>query len=241
MPSSSKSSKSEKEKDKKRQSSEPRPRLTNIDPQPIDSPTASQVKGPSSGSRRDDERRRTKSYPELDSNPRYDPTLNYNPADYPPNPNNQRPLASEAGAGGPYPPFKDTTSSPSLALRMGPESQIPDDPSSVIGQPTGMPRVQSPTQMQTVIPNAVPRDIKAAKASAKYQLGEFAALLRQKREGYGSSGAYGAGGERALEERLRWQRGVVVEELKGLVGELKLVVKEAEGHRWRRWLIGGAM
>jgi len=47
--------------------------------------------------------------------------------------------------------------------------------------------------------------------------------------------------EVGIEERLRIQASTVLGDLKRLSQEVAHVAKEAEGHRWRKFLVGGAM
>lgn len=44
-----------------------------------------------------------------------------------------------------------------------------------------------------------------------------------------------------LQNQMRNQSGLVVLELKRLQADLRDVAKKGEDHRWRRWLVGGAM
>jgi hypothetical protein len=52
----------------------------------------------------------------------------------------------------------------------------------------------------------------------------------------------GAKGQQAMvEERVRMQTGLVLRELEGLQARVGEVLVAAEGGRWRRFLVGGAV
>jgi hypothetical protein len=44
-----------------------------------------------------------------------------------------------------------------------------------------------------------------------------------------------------LQNQMRNQADIVVLELKRLQADLREVARKGEEHRWRRWLVGGAM
>jgi hypothetical protein len=44
-----------------------------------------------------------------------------------------------------------------------------------------------------------------------------------------------------LDARLKGQQNMVLAGLRQLGDEVKVLVKEAENHRWRKWLLGGAV
>jgi uncharacterized membrane protein YjjP (DUF1212 family) len=44
-----------------------------------------------------------------------------------------------------------------------------------------------------------------------------------------------------LQNQLRNQAELAILELKKLQGDLREVTRQGEEHRWRRWLVGGAM
>lgn len=78
------------------------------------------------------------------------------------------------------------------------------------------------------------RDVKALKTNCQYNLGEYLTLTRQRSR-------YDPSTVSDLDGRIRMQAGVVLGDLRTLQGEIRDIIKSAEGNRWRRWIIGGAM
>lgn len=73
-------------------------------------------------------------------------------------------------------------------------------------------------------------DIRSIKTACEFSLGEY--LTLQKRLRYDDP---------ASERRLRAQQGIVMSDLQALRGEVSDLVREAEAHRWRKWLLGGVV
>lgn len=92
-----------------------------------------------------------------------------------------------------------------------------------------------PASTMTAQPNKQ-RDLPTLKSHCQYGLREYMTLQRQRRRVDGTSTS-----TIDLENRLRGQQGVVISDLMLLYGEVRTMVKAAEGNRWRRWLMGGAM
>lgn len=126
---------------------------------------------------------------------------------------------------GPYSQAAEATSVPGIALHLGPESQIPDHPGSEIGVP----------QLQQAITPLAPLDIRTLRTSCQFGLREYVSLMR-KRQRYDASTA-----TVDLESRIRAHSGVVLGDLRLLQDEVRGLVKAGENHRWRKWVIGGAM
>lgn len=73
---------------------------------------------------------------------------------------------------------------------------------------------------------------------AENTLKEYVYLQRQRRM------LLSKGSKRDLldvEERLRGQAAATVAELRRLKWEVSVIVEDGEKHRWRRWLMGGAL
>lgn len=122
--------------------------------------------------------------------------------------------------------------SPSIALHLRPEQQIPDHPGSVVGvaPPPRPPRTLSP---RPLVPTA--RDVEALKTNCQFALREYVSLVRSRQRVDASTAALD------LEARIRAQAGLVSAELRTLQAEVRDLAKMAENHRWRKWLLGGAM
>jgi len=74
------------------------------------------------------------------------------------------------------------------------------------------------------------RTIRATKSTAEFALREYMTLQGRRYRG-----------EIGIEEQLRQQAGVVVRDLRMVRAHVADMVHAAEGHRWRRWLIGGVV
>jgi hypothetical protein len=95
--------------------------------------------------------------------------------------------------------------------------------------------IKPPHQM---VPANIPADLgelRALRTNCQFNLREYISLQRQRRSGDASISAY------ELETRIRNQTTFVLNDLRILQGEVRSIAKEAENHRWRRWIIGGAM
>ena len=146
----------------------------------------------------------------------------YNPQSYTPQPYNPQdyPPISAAPPSGP---------SPGLAVRPGPETQLQERPASRLD-------VQQKANLETDIVTATDsRDLKSLKTNCQFALREYLSLQRRR-------GRYDASTATIdLESRIRAQGEVLLGQLKILQGEVRSLAKQAENHRWRRWIIGGAM
>ncbi|KFA78835.1 hypothetical protein S40288_05474 [Stachybotrys chartarum IBT 40288] len=121
--------------------------------------------------------------------------------------------------------------SPGIALHLRPEQQIPDHPGSVVGvAPPRPPRTLSP---RPLVPTA--RDVEALKTNCQFALREYVSLVRSRQRVDASTAALD------LEARIRAQAGLVSAELRTLQAEVRDLAKMAENHRWRKWLLGGAI
>lgn len=92
-----------------------------------------------------------------------------------------------------------------------------------------------PASTMTAAPNKQ-RDLPTLKSHCQYGLREYMTLQRQRRRVDGGSTS-----TIDLENRLKTQQGVVISDLMFLHSEVRRMVKAAEGNRWRRWIIGGAV
>lgn len=134
---------------------------------------------------------------------------------------------------------------PPIALRLGPESQIPDHPGSTVDLPRpsnnyGQGQVVGGTAAGAPLTSTPgPADAAQLRAQTQLALREYRdLLLRRRRAGRASAGAESP---RSLEARLRGQRTAVLGNLHELQYEVHDMIKDAESHRWRRWLMGGAV
>lgn len=183
--------------------------LVNIDPRPISSPSnAYQEPYAQQGP-----------YPQQSP---YPPQGSYPPqGQYPPQ--------------SPYPQIGDPSAAPGadpgIALHLGPESQIPDHPGSVLNTPN----VPRPTQVLSPQAISAPADLRALKTTCQFGLREYLSLQRKRQRFDASTSTID------LESRIRAQAGVVLGDLRTLQSEVRGLVKAAENHRWRRWVIGGVM
>ncbi|CAG7560442.1 unnamed protein product [Fusarium equiseti] len=221
--------------------------LQNLDPQPIRSPSPSRERdrgdrdrmGRDRGYERSDRGydrgpERAKSYPGPEAQqfgtqqfgtqnynhqdyytPAYNPQNNYNPQGY--NPQN-------------YPPVSGPQTGPNdLPMRPASESFLPNHPGVMASA------IKPPNQM---VPANIPADLgelRSLRTNCQFNLREYISLQRQRKSGDASISAY------ELETRIRNQTTFVVNDLRILQGEVRSIAKEAENHRWRRWIIGGAI
>lgn len=151
---------------------------------------------------------------------------------YPPPPHGQYPSSAQGpfpSQGQQYPPLGEPAPVPGIALQLGPESQIPDHPGSLINIP------RPPAETFSPLAVSAPRDLRALRTSCQFNLGEYLSLQR-KRQRLGASTS-----TLDLESRIRSQAGIVLGDLRMLQDEVRGLVKAAENHRWRKWLIGGAV
>jgi hypothetical protein len=174
----------------------------------------------------------------------------------------QAPVASKPASSGDAPytsqpgPHPGYTNGPVYATPPGPGPQPPPSnympngasnprpPASSQGPPTVIEQMPGPaapgsvtTGYNTAMPplagsaNSTKLDVKSVKSSAELGLREYMSLQRRR---YHSD-------EPGLNERLRIQAETAMADLRLLRKSVAGIVKDAESHRWRRWLIGGAV
>ena len=123
-------------------------------------------------------------------------------------------------------------------------SQIPDHPSSMMDVPRASNNygASSPGPAATSSMMAPPqeisqkRDVPTLKSHCQYGLREYMSLQRKRQRIDAASTS-----TLDLENRLRTQQGIVISDLMFLHTEVRNIIKAAENHRWRRWIVGGAM
>ncbi|ROW04563.1 hypothetical protein VMCG_04944 [Cytospora schulzeri] len=96
---------------------------------------------------------------------------------------------------------------------------------------TGRPEQSYPRPVRVYSPQEVPANIKAARSSVEYGLGQLRSLQHRR---YRPD-------EVGVEERLRIQAASVLGDLRVLRGEVSDLIRAAERHRWRKWLLGGVI
>ncbi|EGU82174.1 hypothetical protein FOXB_07305 [Fusarium oxysporum f. sp. conglutinans Fo5176] len=211
--------------------------LQSLDPQPIRTPS------PSRDRDRERDRRdrafdrgpeRAKSYPGPES--QYGPQpygpQNYNPQDYANqsyNPQNyDSPGYNQPYNPQNYPPVSGPQTGPgNLPIRPASESYLPNHAGAM-----------ATASAQQMVPATAPsdlRELQALRVNCQFNLREYMSLQRQRRGGDSAVSAY------ELETRIRNQTNMVLNDLRILQGEVRSIAKEAENHRWRRWIIGGAI
>ncbi|KAM7210233.1 hypothetical protein V8F06_014385 [Rhypophila decipiens] len=117
----------------------------------------------------------------------------------------------------------------------------PNQPQQSYQKPPSVEQMVGPAGTATAIATETPlpmsslahRDlgIKHSLASAESNLREYMSMLRRRQ----------SKGEVGIEDRLRNQASTVLGELHNLRQEIADLVKNAESHRWRRFLVGGAI
>ncbi|KAF4464328.1 sodium glutamate symporter [Fusarium albosuccineum] len=204
--------------------------LRALDPQPVRSPS------PSDGRGRGPER--AKSYPGPESQ-QYGPQP-YNPQDYANQSYNPQSYGrqdySQQNFGGQssynpqnYPPVSGPQTGPSnLPVRPVSESYLPDHAGA-------MANATKTSQLTPAVAPADLRELQALRTNCQFGLREYLSLQRQRRSGDSALSAY------ELDTRIRAQSNVILSDLRILHGEVRGIAKEAENHRWRRWIIGGAI
>ncbi|TDZ49720.1 hypothetical protein CTRI78_v007896 [Colletotrichum trifolii] len=78
------------------------------------------------------------------------------------------------------------------------------------------------------------QDLKSLKTTTRFALREYLSLQRRR-------GRLEGGTSLELEDQIRNQGRIVLGDLKILRKEVGVVIKDGENHRWRNWLIGGAV
>lgn len=77
--------------------------------------------------------------------------------------------------------------------------------------------------------------MKNVRAATQHDLKEYARMIEMRRSGDVTAATM------EFEGQFRAQQALVIGNLKMLQGEMRNLAKAAENHRWRRWLVGGAM
>ncbi|KAK1984673.1 hypothetical protein LZ30DRAFT_585624, partial [Colletotrichum cereale] len=78
------------------------------------------------------------------------------------------------------------------------------------------------------------QDLKSVKTSTQFALREYLSLQRKR-------GRLDGAASLDLEDQIRSQGRIVLGDLKFLRKEVGVLIKDGENHRWRNWLIGGAV
>ncbi|KAG5931079.1 hypothetical protein E4U53_001956, partial [Claviceps sorghi] len=132
----------------------------------------------------------------------------------------------------PPPPGPDQAFSSQPQPQPHPESHPPNQPEP--GSTMDVPTVPGRTLTPVAAPAAV--DVGNLKASAQFHLRELlGARQKMRRGGDGSTAAY------ELESRLRTQARMLLGDLSTLQAEVRALAKAAQGSRWSRLLVGGAV
>ncbi|KAK7955781.1 uncharacterized protein PG986_005003 [Apiospora aurea] len=86
------------------------------------------------------------------------------------------------------------------------------------------------------------RSIKSARTTCEFAAREYLTQLRKIGPNRSSS-SYSVNGPMAVDAmaRARAQQGLVLDELQTLRRSLAVVIKAAEAHRWRKWVLGGML
>ncbi|XXG95141.1 hypothetical protein Hte_001401 [Hypoxylon texense] len=100
----------------------------------------------------------------------------------------------------------------------------------VPGPPSSAPMPPDPRLDRPVATPFAGTDIRSIKTACEFSLGEY--LTLQKRLRYDDP---------TSQRRLREQQGIVLSDLQVLRAEVSDLMKEAEAHRWRKWLLAGAV
>ena len=131
----------------------------------------------------------------------------------------------------PIPGFPPSSSGPSkYGAFSGPQQQQPPANSTATNL-AARPEQSFSRPARVYSPQEVPANIKSARSSVEYGLGQLRSLqLRRYRSD-----------EVGVEERLRILAASVLGDLRALRGEVSDVLRAAERHRWRKWLLGGVV
>ncbi|KUI63767.1 hypothetical protein VM1G_10489 [Cytospora mali] len=108
-----------------------------------------------------------------------------------------------------------------------PEASVPANATNL----TSRPEQSYVKPVRVYSPQEVPTNIKTARSSVEYGLGQLRSLQQRRYRP----------GEVGLEEQLRVQAASVLGDLSVLRGEVSDVLRAAERHRWRKWLFGGVV
>ncbi|KAJ4257549.1 hypothetical protein NW762_008673 [Fusarium torreyae] len=224
--------------------------LRSLDPQPIRSPSPTRERerdrdrghdrGHDRGLDRGPERAKSYPGPESQYGPQPYGPQNYTPQDFANQsyggPQNYDPQGYSAqNYNQPYnpqnyPPVSGPQTGPNdLPIRPVSDSYLPNHAGAMASatKPQG--------QLVPAVAPADLRELQALKTNCQFNLREYVSLQRQRRGGDSAVSAY------ELETRIRHQTTTVLNDLRILQGEVRGIAKEAENHRWRRWIIGGAI
>ncbi|KAI8666230.1 hypothetical protein NCS57_00847300 [Fusarium keratoplasticum] len=219
--------------------------LRALDPQPMRSPSPPDGRAPE----------RAKSYPGPDSqsqqygpqpyNPQDYSNQSYNPQNYGPPPNNYGSQNyNQSYNPQNYPPVSGPQTGPAMfPTRPVSDSYLPDQGGAMASSTKITTTQQYSTQQQyssqqQMVPAIAPtslRELQALKTTCQFSLREYVSLQRQRRSGDSAMSAY------ELDTRIRNHTNVMLSDLRILQSEVRGIGKEAENHRWRRWIIGGAI
>jgi hypothetical protein len=122
-----------------------------------------------------------------------------------------------------------------IGLHLGPEAQIPDHPASTYDIPRPPTQTFTGQQQQVAVESTPPKNIRNVRASCLFQLREYITLQHKSKRADASVTTLD------LQNQLRNQAGLAVLDLKMLQAELREITKKGEEHRWRKWIVGGAM
>lgn len=169
--------------------------------------------------------------PPPSSEPPYNPNKphinpDYGAASSNSNPQYHPPLTNNAGLSS-YP-----TGGPPAPISSAPS--FPPPPNNVNGLITEqVQQMQGPAATTTALPLATSSkpNLKHSQTTTERALREYMSLQRSR---YRKN-------EVGIEERLRTQASTVLGDLRTLRQEVGDMVKAAESHRWRRWIVGGAI
>ncbi|KAK0385648.1 hypothetical protein NLU13_6825 [Sarocladium strictum] len=143
----------------------------------------------------------------------------------------QHPTPYDMNAPQPYPP------PPGMGLHQGPEAHVPAPPGSTFEIPRPPTQTFTGVQQSTSIASSTspPKDLRNVRANCLFQMKEYMTLQNKSKRTDLSTSTLD------LQNQLRNQAGIAVLELKRLQGDLREVAKRGEEHRWRKWLVGGAI
>jgi len=88
----------------------------------------------------------------------------------------------------------------------------------------------------TPLLSTAPHDIVTARTNSQVGLREFADLVKKRQ-----NAPPGSTLSSDIDARIRSTGGLLLRDLKLLRLELRDLARSKESHRWRRWLVGGAM
>ncbi|KAM0425151.1 hypothetical protein ACHAPT_009712 [Fusarium lateritium] len=236
--------------------------LRALDPQPMRSPSPPSGRNPERAKSYPGPDSQSQQYGPQPYNPQDYSSQSYNPQNYgpPPSGNYQSPTYNQSYNPQNYPPVSgpqtgpQTTGPAMFPTRPVSDSYLPDHGGAMASstkitstqeystqqhstQRHGTQQQQYSSQQQ-VVPAMAPtslRELQALKTNCQFGLREYLSLQRQRRSGDSAMSAY------ELDTRIRNHTTVILSDLRILQSEVRGIGKEAENHRWRRWIIGGAI